>query len=55
MSASADEIAFDGVGGRNHYRPFSIGGPFDEKIRPLFGGSELGRGHRRTQQPQPAG
>jgi hypothetical protein len=48
-------IEFDRIGSRDHYRPFRRGGPFDEKMRPPFDVNAFGTGHRRTQQPQPAG
>jgi hypothetical protein len=37
------------------HRPLRRSGPLDEKTRPPFEDSALGIGHRRTQQPQPAG
>ncbi len=43
------------IGSRDSYRPFRPGGPFDEKMRSPFDNNALGRGQRRTQQPQPAG
>ena len=37
------------------HHPLRRTGPLDEKMRPPFEDSALGIGHRRTQQPQPAG
>jgi hypothetical protein len=55
MFVSPFGITFDEIGPCDSYRPFRPGGPLDEKMRPPFDASALGTGHRRTQQPQPAG